>query len=33
MREPNDDLSRFIHDDVKDLSDELRKIGILLEKL
>lgn len=33
MRDASDDLKRFIQENVKDLSDELCKVGILLEKL
>ena len=33
MRDAGDDLKRFIQKDIQDLSNELREIGILLEKL
>jgi len=33
MRDSSDDLKRFIQEDIQDLSDELREVGILLEKL
>lgn len=33
MRDASDDLKRFIQEDIQDLSDELREVGILLEKL
>lgn len=33
MRDASDDLKRFIQEDIQDLSNELREVGILLEKL
>lgn len=33
MRDASDDLKRFIQEDIQGLSDELREVGILLEKL
>ena len=33
MRDASDDLKRFIQEDIQELSNELREVGILLEKL
>ncbi len=33
LREADDNLKRFIQEDIQDISNELREIGILLEKL
>ena len=33
MRDVSDDLKHFIQEDIQDLSNELREVGILLEKL
>ena len=33
LRDAGDDLKRFIQEDIQDLSNELREVGILLEKL